>query len=69
MDAKEITPIERFIALLGYSHLYKRRKELLYQYTDISALCNGILGENREKGKEITIWASSLSYMNDPKRN
>lgn len=67
MDTKDITPIERFIALLAYSHLYKKRKELLYQYTDISALCNGILGENREKGKEITIWASSLSYMNDPK--
>lgn len=53
--------------MLTHKQFYvPKRGELLYQYTDMAALCNGILGEGRDQGKEIRLWASSLSYMNDP---
>lgn len=57
----------KFAAMLMRKQFYvPQRGQLLYQYTDIAALCNGILGEGREEGKEIRLWASSLAYMNDP---
>lgn len=60
-------PIKIFTAILMHKQFYfPKRRELLYQYTDMAALCNGILGENREEGKEIKLWASRLAYMNDP---
>lgn len=37
------------------------RQEIIYHYTTISALFNGILTEN-----DICLWATNAQYMNDP---
>lgn len=42
------------------------RRRALYQYTSLESIVEGILGSNRESGKEILLRATCLSYMNDP---
>lgn len=41
--------------------------EIIYQYTNIDALFNGIIvKEPKKEGEEICLWASNYMYMNDP---
>lgn len=41
--------------------------DVIYQYTNIDALFNGIiLKEPKNEGAEICLWASNYLYMNDP---
>lgn len=41
--------------------------DVLYQYTNIEALFNGIIvKDNKGDGKDICLWASDCGYMNDP---
>lgn len=41
--------------------------DIIYQYTNIDALFNGIIvKEPKNKGAEICLWASNYLYMNDP---
>lgn len=55
------------LAILEKNYLVKpSSRKALYQYTRMESLCEGILGSNREKGKEICLRATSLGYMNDP---
>lgn len=37
----------------------------LYYYTDMNALINGIIVPNPEVGKEICLWATKWSHLND----
>lgn len=39
---------------------------LIYHYTNVEALFNGIIVKSPEKDKEICLWASNCEYMNDP---
>lgn len=41
--------------------------DIIYQYTNIDALFNGIIVKEPQKGgTEICLWASNYLYMNDP---
>ena len=41
--------------------------KIIYQYTNIDALFNGIVvKEPKKEGEEICLWASNYMYMNDP---
>ena len=40
--------------------------KIIYQYTNIEALFNGIIVKNPVIDKEICLWASNCEYMNDP---
>lgn len=40
--------------------------KIVYQYTNIEALFNGIIVKNPILNKEICLWASNCEYMNDP---
>lgn len=41
--------------------------DIIYQYTNIDALFNGIIvKEQKKEGAEICLWASNYLYMNDP---
>ncbi|MFV0587570.1 DUF2971 domain-containing protein [Bacteroides reticulotermitis] len=41
--------------------------DIIYQYTNIDALFNGIVvKEPKKEGEEICLWASNYMYMNDP---
>lgn len=41
--------------------------DIIYQYTNIDALFNGIIvKEPQKEGVEICLWASNYLYMNDP---
>lgn len=44
----------------------EKEPQMLYHYTTLGALTNGILGKNRQKNEEICLWASDYRYMNDP---
>ena len=44
-----------------------KETKIMYQYTNIDALFNGIVvKEPKEEGEEICLWASNYMYMNDP---
>lgn len=45
--------------------LYKEK--LVYYYTDIDALLNGIIVDNPEQDKEICLWATRCTHLNDKK--
>lgn len=41
----------------------------LYYYTDMNALVNGIIVPNPEANKEICLWATKWSHLNDKEEN
>lgn len=44
-----------------------KKVNIIYQYTNIEALFNGIIvKEPKKKDEEICLWASNYLYMNDP---
>ena len=43
-----------------------REIDVIYQYTNIDALFNGIIVKEPKEGEEICLWASNYMYMNDP---
>lgn len=43
------------------------RCKSIYHYTDLSALINGIIVQEPEEGKEICLWATRCTHMNDKK--
>ena len=45
--------------------LYKEK--LVYYYTDIDTLLNGIIADNPEQDKEICLWATRCTHLNDKK--
>lgn len=41
--------------------------DIIYQYTNVNALFNGIIvKESKKVGEDICLWASNYLYMNDP---
>lgn len=43
------------------------RCKSIYHYTDLSALINGIIVQEPKEGKEICLWATRCTHMNDKK--
>lgn len=43
------------------------RCKSIYHYTDLNALINGIIVPKPEEGKEICLWATRCTHMNDKK--
>lgn len=59
--------LTRFLTLLYRKQLYNPQEgEIIYQYTNVEALVNGILGQGRKVNEEIVLRSTSIAYMNDP---
>lgn len=60
--------INRFRVHLRQQLRVPKQQEIIYQYTNIDALYNGIIAkETTNDAEKICLWASSFKYMNDPK--
>lgn len=44
-------------------------QDYLYYYTDTNTFINGIIRKEQEVGREICLWASRWSHLNDPSEN
>lgn len=53
------------LCFTGRDQLYKEK--LVYYYTDIDALLNGIIVDNPAQDKEICLWATRCTHLNDKK--
>ena len=51
---------------LFYKHNDLKSIEHLYHYTNYNSFINGIVKDNREKDKEICLWATHCKHLNDP---
>ena len=57
---------ENLLSFLKDSIAIPDETEIIYQYTNIDALFDGIVVKEPEENKEICLWASSYMYLNDP---
>lgn len=61
--------LPKWIALLFYKFENLQNEKSLYYYTDMQALVNGIIVPSPEKGREICLWATKYSHLNDRQEN
>jgi len=58
---------EVFLSFIKEKIIVPDETKIIYQYTNIEALFNGIIVEKPKKtNKEICLWASHYMYLNDP---
>jgi hypothetical protein len=57
---------EKVLSFFKESTLVPDENKIIYQYTNIEALFNGIIVKKPEPNKEICLWASHYKYLNDP---
>lgn len=68
---REISPEKQALndeikSFIGECTAIPKAANIIYQYTNIEALFNGIIvKEPKRKGEEICLWASNYLYMND----
>lgn len=77
MDTSEIVAIyksiEKYMAgwtssvFTEFNKLQKTKS--IYYYTDMNALVNGIIVPNPEANKELCLWATKWSHLNDKEEN
>lgn len=61
--------LPKWMALLFYKFENLQNEKSLYYYTDMQALVNGIIVPSPEKGREICLWATKYSHLNDRQEN
>lgn len=57
--------IEKILYLCFYKSKELKKCELVYYYADIDALLNGIIAPSPDKDKELCLWATRCTHMND----
>lgn len=61
--------LTKWITLLFYDFKKLQGERNLYYYTDMQALVNGIIVPSPEKNREICLWATKYSHLNDEQEN
>ena len=70
LDFEKINPISgRALDKLFAKLIPKAYGRSVYYYTDLNALLNGIIVEHPKDGKEICLWATKWSHLNDTTEN
>jgi len=57
---------ENILSFVKESTVIPDETEIIYQYTNVEALFNGIIVKDPKKDEEICLWASHYLYLNDP---
>lgn len=66
LDSNFIVGVERSL----FSHWDSLLKtDELYYYTDVNTFINGIVTREQNKDKELCLWATRWSHLNDPTEN
>jgi len=60
------TSYEKILSFIKERTAIPDETKIIYQYTNIEALFNGIIVKEPKKNKEICLWASHYMYLNDP---
>lgn len=61
--------LTKWMELLFYKFKNLQNEKSLYYYTDMQALVNGIIVPSPEKDREICLWATKFSHLNDSQEN
>ncbi len=62
---ESLKSIDKIVSMCFYKRKELKHCELVYYYTDIDALLNGIIVPAPDKDKEVCLWATRCTHMND----